>query len=183
MPVLTAAVVLVGTLCTLDLILTLGVIKRLRDHGTLLTKLADNAPGRPPVIEVGEEVGEFTAVTVDGDVLTRESLTGDTLVAFFSPNCAPCHEMVPKFAAYARAVAGGRGRVLAVVVGTTDRARGQVAELAPVARVVVENGDPVVAEAFKVRGFPTLLRVTQDRDGRQVIAGNRVDLDSPAVAA
>ncbi|MFF4737299.1 TlpA family protein disulfide reductase [Streptomyces sp. NPDC001262] len=183
MPVLIAAVVLVGLLCALDLILTLGVIKRLREHTALMAKFAANSPGRPPVIEVGAEVGEFSAVTVDGAALTRDSLSGDTLVAFFSPNCGPCHEMIPKFVAYARATAGGRDRVLAVVVGTTERSRDQVAALTPAARVVVEAGDPVVSEAFKVRGFPTLLQVTRDRDGRQVIAGNQLDLDAPAVAA
>ncbi|QLE75198.1 redoxin domain-containing protein [Streptomyces rectiverticillatus] len=184
MPVLIAAVVLVGLLCTLDLILTLGVIKRLRDHTAMLSKMADgNAPGRPPVIKVGEEVGEFQAVSVDGEVLTRESLSGDTLVAFFSPNCGPCHEMLPKFAEYARMVPGGRKQVLAVVVGTPERAEGQVAELSPVARVVVQGSEPVMTDAFQIMGFPTLLEVTSDGAGRPVIARNNVNVDSPVVAA
>ncbi|MGW1077954.1 TlpA family protein disulfide reductase [Streptomyces sp. NPDC002537] len=184
MPVLIAAVVLVGALCTLDLILTLGVVKRLREHTALISKLASSSPGRPPVIGVGEEVGEFSAVAVDGDVVTRESLVGDTLVAFFSPSCGPCHEMLPKFVEYARAVDGGRDQVLAVVVGSPDRAKSQVTELSPVARVVVEGGsEAVLADAFQIKGFPTLLKVGQDPEGRQVIAGNQVDLDAPAVAA
>ncbi|MEU1375407.1 TlpA disulfide reductase family protein [Streptomyces triculaminicus] len=185
MPVLIAAVVLVGLLCTLDLVLTLGVIKRLREHTAMLTKVADGgAPGRPPVIKVGEQVGEFSAVSADGEALTRTSLSGDTLVAFFSPNCGPCHEMLPKFVEYARNVPGGREQVLAVVVGTADRARGQVAELGPVARVVVQEGsDTTVTDAFQVFGFPTLLQVTADAAGRPVITRNHVDLDAPVVAA
>lgn len=186
MPVLIAAVVLVGLLCTLDLVLTLGVIKRLRDHTAMLTKVAADggAPGRPPVIKVGEQVGEFSTVSADGEVLTRASLSGDTLVAFFSPNCGPCHEMLPKFVEYARNVPGGREQVLAVVVGTPDRAKGQVAELGPVARVVVQEGsDTGVTDAFQVFGFPTLLQVTADAAGRPVIARNHVDLDAPVVAA
>ncbi|MCC3769325.1 TlpA disulfide reductase family protein [Streptomyces sp. UNOC14_S4] len=184
MPVLIAAVVLVGALCTLDLVLTLGVVKRLREHTALISKMANSQPSRPPVIGVGEEVGEFSAVAVGGDVLTRESLVGDTLVAFFSPSCGPCHEMLPKFVEYARAVDGGREQVLAVVVGSLDRAKGQVAELSPVARVVVEGGsEAIVADAFQIKGFPTLLKVRQDADGRQVIAGNQVDLDAPVAVA
>src|SRR6266540_695110 len=35
---LAAAVVLVGLLCSIDLILTLGVIKRLREHGEVLSR-------------------------------------------------------------------------------------------------------------------------------------------------
>ncbi|MEV5379825.1 hypothetical protein B7P34_12670 [Streptosporangium nondiastaticum] len=184
MPVLIAAVVLVGLLCTLDLILTLGVIKRLRDHTALLAKAAEGSPpGRPPVIKVGEEVGEFSAVSVDGEVLTRASLSGDTLVAFFSPSCGPCHEMLPKFAEYARTVPGGRKQVLAVVVGTPDRAKGQVAGLTSVARVVVQDADLALTDAFQVFGFPTLLQVTTDGAGRPVIARNSVNLDAPVVAA
>lgn len=183
MPVLIAAVVLVGTLCTLDLLLTLGVVKRLREHTELLSKVSDNMPGRPPVIGVGEEVGEFTAVAVDGEVLTRESLRGDTLVAFFSPNCAPCHEMLPRFVAYARAGGGGRERVLAVVVGAPELATEQVEGLRPVARVVVEGSDTALTTAFRIKGFPTVLKLTQDGHGHVVVAGNRVDLDLPTVAA
>ncbi|MEU5427843.1 redoxin domain-containing protein [Streptomyces olivoreticuli] len=184
MPVLIAAVVLVGSLCTLDLLLTLGVIKRLKEHTALLSKMAAGSPGRPPVVPVGQEVGDFTAVAVGGEVLTRESLAGETLVAFFSPSCEPCHEMLPKFVAHARAVSGGRDQVLAVVVGTPDRAEEQVAELAPVARVVVESGsDAKVSDAFGIKGFPTLLEIARNEDGRQVVAGNQVDLDSTAVVA
>ncbi|MCD9194406.1 TlpA family protein disulfide reductase [Streptomyces albireticuli] len=183
MPVLIAAVVLVGSLCTLDLLLTLGVVKRLREHTELLAKVSENMPGMPPVIGVGEEVGEFTAVGVDGEALTRESLRGDTLVAFFSPNCEPCHEMLPRFVAYARARSGDRERALAVVVGAADLAAEQVEALRPVARVVVEGSDTALTTAFRIKGFPTVLRVAQDGHGHAVVAQNRVNLDSPAVAA
>lgn len=44
MPFLITAVVLVGLLCALDLVLGLGVIKRLREH----TEMLNNLNGRPP---------------------------------------------------------------------------------------------------------------------------------------
>ena len=59
MPVVLAALVIVGMLCALNLILTLGVIKRLREHAALLA-------GGPPTIAVGEAIGEFSARTVQG---------------------------------------------------------------------------------------------------------------------
>ena len=37
MPILIAAVVVVGGLCLLDLLLTFGVIRRLREHTSMLT--------------------------------------------------------------------------------------------------------------------------------------------------
>lgn len=39
MYVFSAVVVLVGTICALDLVLTFGVIRRLRDHSALLTRV------------------------------------------------------------------------------------------------------------------------------------------------
>ncbi len=77
MPVVLAALVIVGMLCALNLILTLGVIKRLREHAALLA-------GGPPTIAVGEAIGEFSVRTVHGDPLSDRSLGDETLVAFVS---------------------------------------------------------------------------------------------------
>lgn len=180
MPILTAALLLVGALCALDLILTLGVIKRLREHTDLL---ANSGGMGAPALAAGEEVGAFTATTMDGEPLTGEQLAEDTLVAFFSPTCGPCKETMPKFVQYAPTVPGGRDRVLAVVVGEPDEAAGPVGALSPVARVVVENVDGALGEAFKVKAYPTVLKVGRGGDGRLVVRSNAVDLSRPDVAA
>ncbi|MFE7571789.1 TlpA disulfide reductase family protein [Streptomyces sp. NPDC057539] len=179
MPYLIAAVVFVGLLCTLDLILTLGVIKRLREH----TELISNLNGRAS-LGIGEEVGAFEAATVDGAPMTRELLTRETLVGFFSPSCAPCREELPKFVNHARAMPDGRNQVMAVVVGDADRAAAMVAELRPVARVVVEeHNDGPLASAFQVIAFPTVLTVADGGDGTPVITQDRVKLGPAVVAA
>jgi hypothetical protein len=177
---LTTAVVLVGMLCTLDLVLTIGVIKRLREHTTMLTKRG----GGPPSIELGDEVGRFTTTTTDGETLTPELIADNTLVAFFSTTCGPCLAKLPRFAEYARAKAGGRDRVLAVVAG--DDSAVFVDALGPVARVVVEgaNGtEGVVGAAFQVQAYPVLLMVGREGDGRLVATAVGIDIDELATVA
>jgi hypothetical protein len=176
--VLVAAVVLVGALCLLNLIFTLGVIKRLREHTELLRGSRD-----PMAIEVGTKVGEFTSSTVDGEHIAHESLIEETVVAFFSPDCRPCKEKLPKFVAYARTSPGGHDRTLAVVVGDADMAADFVAELRPVARVVVEEPAGPLAAAFGIRGFPTLLSVTPNHLGHLVVTANNVEIDRPSSVA
>ncbi|BDM74623.1 hypothetical protein HEK616_81100 (plasmid) [Streptomyces nigrescens] len=185
MSFLIAAVVFVGALCTLDLVLTLGVIKRLREHSERLSGTSGPG-GRFDTLDmaVGEEVGEFTTSTVDGERLSRGMLAADTLVAFFAPGCQPCREKMPAFVDHARALPGGRAQVVAVVVGDPAEAAAFVAELSPVARVVVEEGpeDPLSA-AFRARSFPTVLRVSPYGDGRVLVTANRIALDRPVTAA
>ncbi|MET7301346.1 hypothetical protein [Embleya sp. NPDC005575] len=169
-------------MCALDLVLTLGVIRRLREHAELLS--SGGGSGDPLDMAVGEEVGEFSTSMVDGEPLTRGMLAEETLVAFFSPGCEPCREKLPRFVEHARTLPGGRDRVLAAVVGDAGEAAAFVAELSPFARVVVEAGpDDALGRAFRARSYPTLLRVAPDDAGRLVVTANRVDLGRSAAAA
>ncbi|MGW3461714.1 hypothetical protein ACWDE9_19885 [Streptomyces olivaceoviridis] len=180
MPFLIAAVVFVGLLCMLDLVLSLGVIKRLREHTELLTSLSGRA-----TIGVGEEIGDFNVVAVDGTPLGRDLLQADTLVGFFSPGCPACKEQLPKFAEFARAMPGGPDRVLAVVTGDPQRTTDMVAALSPVARVVREPAQGgAVSSAFQVAAYPSILRAGPNDDGVPVVTQVRVDLDRrPTTAA
>lgn len=182
MPFLTAAVVLVGALGALNLVLVLGMVKRLREHSALLT----GRRGAPSAdLEVGTRIGEFETVTEAAEPLTRASLTeaGDLLVAFLSPGCAPCVEKLPGFVAHARSLPGGRRRVLAVVVGEPGEAAAFAAPLGPVAQVVVEEPNGALSRAFGVHSYPTLLRIGPDAEGRPVVTSNAVDLTRPTAMA
>ncbi|MFJ6937798.1 TlpA family protein disulfide reductase [Streptomyces sp. NPDC101132] len=179
MPFVIAALLLVGALCALDLVLTLGVIKRLRDQGALLAELGSGTPA----LAVGEEVGAFTATTVDGVPIGRDDLNDDTLVAFFSPTCGPCRKKLPAFVAHARTLPGGRDAVLATVVGTPEAAAAFTEALAPVARVVVEEADGPVGAAFNATAYPTVLRVAPAADGRVLVTADQVDLGRVPQAA
>ena len=64
MTVLVAAVALVGVLCLLDLLLTFGVIRRLREHAELIT--LGGVPDIPVLgVAVGEQPAPFSATTTE----------------------------------------------------------------------------------------------------------------------
>jgi thiol-disulfide isomerase/thioredoxin len=152
MSYLIAAGVVVGVLCLLNLLLTYGVIRRLREHTELL---AQRPAGMPDIIAgAGSMVGAFTATTVEGDQLTADDLEPGTMVGFFSPGCGACVEQLPKFVDAAAAHPGGQDRVLAVVIGTQEDTAEQVAALSPKARVVVATGGAEIEKAFAVQGYP-----------------------------
>ncbi|MCM6771892.1 TlpA family protein disulfide reductase [Nocardia sp. CDC159] len=171
-------VVLVGALCILNLILTVGVIARLREHTDLLSNR-----GEAPIIGIGEQVGEFETATVDGEPLRTDLLADETLVAFFSPTCAPCQAKLPKFVEHARATAAGTPRPVAVVVGAPEEATEFVAALRPVSRVVLDGTDGTMAAAFQAHAFPTLVKVGPGKGNSVVVKTNRVDLEQPARTA
>jgi thiol-disulfide isomerase/thioredoxin len=174
-PALIAAVVLVGMVGLLDLILTVGVIRRLREHTALLSD--PRGRGGPALVEVGQEIGEFRTDTVNGQPIDRNRLSGETLVGFFTPECKPCKERLPSFVELARAMPGGPDRVLAAVVGGGDQAAELVAALRPVAQVVAERHDGPLGTAFQVRAYPTIIKIAPDDHGRLVVVDNEVRLE------
>jgi len=166
MPVLTGAVVVVGALCLLDLILTFGVIRRLREHTALLSESRFDGP---PVLglSVGETPDTFTSVTTDGEPLSGPA--GFRVTAFFSSSCSICPERVPKFVDYLRENQVGRESVLAVVVGSASEPVPYLDRLAEVARVCTEPNGGSLASAFKVTGYPAFGLL--DADGAMLASG------------
>ena len=164
MAYLSAAVAIVGVLCILDLVLTFGVIRRLREHSGQLASARNNAPAQAkPMLEPGATVGRFSTVLVTGEDLPSDFLRDQTLIGFFSPDCAPCKKMLPEFVDRAAEMPGGRARVLAVVVGDPEAAIPLVAALEPVAQVVIESRSGKVSSAFEVSGYPSVFTVDENR--------------------
>jgi thiol-disulfide isomerase/thioredoxin len=156
MPYLIVAVVLVGLLCMLNLLLTVGVIRRLRKQAVRTAAVPHMAEG----LAIGELMPQFAATTTDGEPISDELLEGPALIGFFSPSCQPCKELMPRFIDHARRTSAA---VLAVVVAGSDQdAEADVERLAEVARVVVEAPQAAIQSAFKVAGYPTLLEIGAD---------------------
>ena len=157
MTLLSIAIALVGILCLIDLVLTLGVVRRLRDHSVRLSALSglgfDDALREP-----GTAVDPFTATDVDGVSRSLGDLAEPTLVGFFTPDCPACEEKLPSFLAYASTFPGGRDRVFAVVGGLSGGVKYRTA-LAEVGSVVVEAERGPVQKAFGAKAFPTFLVV------------------------
>jgi len=149
-----AALVLLGALTMANLLLTLGVVRRLREH----TKILD-------ATTTGGAIAEFSATTVDGVPLTREGLAEGpeaTTVAFLAPECGSCRSQVPALVEWASAQS--RDRTLVVLDALVTDPADLVEALNPVARVIVEKSG-LVAGAFQVSAFPSFCLVG---DGRVV---------------
>jgi thiol-disulfide isomerase/thioredoxin len=144
---------LVGVLALLNLLLTFGVIRRLREHEDLLARGAGPG-GAAPSLPVNQRIADFDGSTTDGEAVARELLAGDTLVGFLTPGCGPCQKRLPELVETARVWPGGRRDTFMVVVGERADAVEYIQALASVAKVVVEAPNGPIAAAFGVAAFP-----------------------------
>lgn len=156
MTALIGAVIIVGLLCLLDLLLTLGTIRRLREHTMIIGRIR---PGGYPVVmgvtalADGASPQPFTAVTTDGVDVTGPA--GLSVVGFFSTTCPACPERAPAFTDYLRSYRPGtRDESLVVVIGETDDPPSYLAALAEVAHVCTEAEGGPISLAFGLQAFP-----------------------------
>jgi thiol-disulfide isomerase/thioredoxin len=156
MTYLSAAVILVGAIGLLNLALTLGVLRRLRDAPAATPAAGHHAEAGSGLV-VGRQAEPFTVRLLHGGELTEADLAGpgSTLVGFFTPGCGPCKAQVPKFAERAATWPGGPDRVLAVIAdGSMDGAEfGE--QFAGLARIVVDGVEGPVATSLGVTAFPS----------------------------
>lgn len=172
MPIVVAVLVVLSTVTLLNLLLTFGVIRKLREHTRELGAV------RPPVtLPVGAQVPDFAASTADGDVVSVASLrTAGGLVVFLAPDCSGCQEQLPSVRS---ALAEALDTPTAVVVVLTrlrpapeparaDRERAELVAALEVdggrVAVVDEPLDGALQSAFQVAAFPAFYLV--DTDGR-----------------
>jgi thiol-disulfide isomerase/thioredoxin len=159
MTLLSVAVALVAVLCLVDLVLTLGVVRRLREHTRRLSAAQGFPAGGGTIRKPGDGVDPFTATGLSGEPVSLDDLVEPTLVGFFSPNCPACEEKLPSFVSYAKAFPGGTRRTLAVIAGDVGGVRYRSALSEVAAAVVVEHELGPVQQAFGVSGFPAFLVV------------------------
>ncbi|TVL91253.1 redoxin domain-containing protein [Streptomyces sp. SAJ15] len=156
---LAIALVAVAALCALDLMLTLAVLRRLRDHPS------GPAAADEGGIAVGAAVGTFATQCVEGAPLTEKDLGDGAVVSFFSPGCSPCRHKLPVFVKQAAALQGRR-QVIAVVVTSSGRrdeeaeAHTMAEQLAAVTRVVREDAEGPCTTAFGVHAFPSQFTIS-----------------------
>lgn len=167
-----AGLILVGFIGVLNLLLTVGVIGRLREHERRLPA-APAGSGGETALAAGQRVGPFTTETVDGAGLAESDLADGTVVAFLSPSCGPCTEALPGFLRYAT------DRTFAVVLDENDDATDEmVRKLREATNVVRERFGGPMSKAFAVTGFPAFVLVGKD----QLVAASGVDLSDLPVA-
>lgn len=159
---LVVLVALLGVLSALNLLLSFGLIRRLREHTELIDAVyefvADGPAAAAPAVAAPAAVGEFRATTADGEPLGRDDLAPSTVVAFLAVDCKGCHEQLPHLLDWARDQ--DRQRIVAVVDGRGGDPFDLVAQLLPVARVVVDTNE--VAAAFGIRSYPRFCVIGPD---------------------
>jgi hypothetical protein len=178
-PVVAAVAFLALAVSLLNLLLMLGVIRRLRQHTELISTLS---PGRRPhaILAEGRTAAPFEAVATTGETVSRDLLSGQTLVGAFTPQCVTCKAKLPAFVDYAKAFPGGRDQVIAVVLAEEGEVGAYREQLEPVARVVVESPrTSVIRTAMELVSFPAF--GVLDQSGTVVSSG--VDLDPSTSAA
>lgn len=166
MLILTAAVILVGILCLADMLMTFGVIRRLREHTATLGQFT-GADMSVSGLGQGETPGGFSITDVDGKSV--QGPAGLRLTAFFSSSCPVCPEKVPAFTDYVRISGAQRDQVLAIVVGSSADEIPYLGRLAEVAQVCVEPASGDLVKPFKINGFPAFCLL--DADGSVVASG------------
>ena len=102
MIVIGACVVVVGSFCVLNFLLTLGVIRKLRQHERALMRSPAPEEWIMPNdwrLAVGAPVPDFTATAITGETVSRADLTDKrAVIAFFSTDCESCRTQLNRFA-------------------------------------------------------------------------------------
>jgi hypothetical protein len=161
MQFLVGTVVLAGTLCVVDLVLTFAVLRRLREHTERLSQLSaagNSSPGIDRDALLGRALPEFSAKTVNGTVVSRESVTGSVeLIGMFLPGCSPCRTQAPRFVDAARKL--GSGRALAVIAGSGPDADHLIETFKDVTEVVIDPASGELITGLRLSAFPAFLRL------------------------
>lgn len=151
-----------------SILLNFGVIRRLRELQDRFP--LGNVPSSLP--RTGQRVGTFQARTLAGVPMSERDLAeSSTLIGFFSTDCSPCRRLRDQLLTEPPAE-----RMTAFVV-TRDEKGGErdamsfARDLALAADVAIVPVDGTTTRAFDVRGYPTLLRVTE---GVITAAGHRL---------
>jgi hypothetical protein len=168
MPYLAVGLALLTVVSLFHLLVTFGLIRRLRSAPAPATPPAPPEPPGTVMPAVGERPGDFAATTTDDEPVSAATLHGRTLVGFFTATCPACRDRIPEFVDYATTVIADRNQVLAVVVGEGTDADDLGQTLTEYARVVREASPGELVKAFGVRGYPSLGLLD---DGVMVVSG------------
>ncbi|HEX4815094.1 MAG TPA: hypothetical protein VFV66_20315 [Nonomuraea sp.] len=163
--------VLAGVLLLLllvDLLLTVGVIRRLREHTQKLAELEAGMSGRQTLSgpRTGSPVPEFPATpAAGGGVVSPEGLrSGITYLAFYSAGCGACEDDLLPWGEHLRATAGSGAAAFAVVEVPDDEGGSVLADrlsevMSGMGGVVREGIRGPLQAAFDISAFPSYVVV------------------------
>jgi hypothetical protein len=173
-PVLTAAVILVGVVAAADLLLSFAVVRRL----AALQARGPAPAGSAGAPEPGHLIGGFRVGLLDGGEFTADHLRQEpAMVVFLSPTCEPCRRAIEELKQLP--VPLTRPLYVLIAGSAQDLDVLAVAQQMPAgARVGAIAHDDEVMKAFAVDGYPTMVSTA---DGTVLASGLRVaDVLEPA---
>ncbi|MBB6405673.1 hypothetical protein [Arthrobacter sp. AZCC_0090] len=158
MILLSVALLVTALIAVVNLVFTLAVVRRLREHESKLGDISTKSAATDLMVKPGEAPANFDSLTIAGERLSTASLGAGTLIGFFLKGCAPCSELFPDFVKAVREY-GGNSRPIAVLAGFSDEDNDYVAALSEFAHVVFENQSDTsdtLTKAFKVSAYPSV---------------------------
>jgi hypothetical protein len=158
---LLAVAVLALAVSLLDLLLILGIVRRLRAQA--IAQSPQDAGGLfhmgsgPPR---GSRLPEFIASTVAGGTADDTRYAGaQGCVAFMSATCTPCKAALTELEPYLREAGIGKQHTLVVLDGDPAAESQEARRAAGFAEVVVGADAARLIDQFGIAGFPTLIAV------------------------
>lgn len=157
MSYLVAAITVMAMLTTANLLLLAAVVRRLRDHQSVIQGL--QRLEEPPTlgVQAGSGVPEFDASSSDGELISARDLEGrPTLIFFLSTSCSACRELVPALRRSVEDLSAVGGQAICVICGSGPEAQEYQEALAGATRFIVEpEVGGRVSTAFGADFFPS----------------------------
>lgn len=157
MELVAVALAILAVGLVLDLLLSVGLVRRFRSLGTQLS--AANAQITLPLrggIPAGEPVPLVEALTEEGESWAVVEMRGRPfLMAFFESQCGACRGHLEELSQYASSAHIDRNSIVAVVAGDRTLGTDLIDGGARLGRVIVEADARALSERFQIRAYPT----------------------------
>ncbi|MEV4109852.1 redoxin family protein [Nonomuraea sp. NPDC049695] len=174
------ALCLLGALVLLNLLLTLGLVRRMRHQDELIAETRHKGQHRSPSgLPNDVPVPEFATVTVEGQDLTRSWLTdGTTAVGFIAGDCPSCEAQLHAFVDLLKQRRKEENKSLVVLVEVPgmlpETEKELVGTFDGLATMTKESLGGTLQTAFRVRAYPAFFLI--DAEGVVVSSGNTPDI-------
>jgi peroxiredoxin len=164
---LTSSVILLWIVVLLNLLLTLGIIRKLNNQSS-----AQSSSFTTHGLEKGTVAPDFTAETLDGEQVSLASYAGRSVAFYFlSAHCAPCREILPELLELAPLAAKAGVGFVFVMLDEVSHVRAFVEEFQITLPVLVApRPDNDFADVYKIGGTPNYCLI--DGQGRVLSAGH-----------
>jgi cytochrome c biogenesis protein CcmG/thiol:disulfide interchange protein DsbE len=138
-----------------------------------------NPTGKPPAPQIGHPAPDFSLNALDGGEVTLSDFRGQPIVLnFWATWCPPCRAEVPALQAASESFAG-EAVILGVDVGENPATVQRFAEEHGVTYPVALDQSAQVAQAYRVRAFPTTYLIDERGVVVEIFTG---PLNEPLIA-